>query len=119
MTIHLRTVMDQRGDAIEYCWYCSQGCYSQSLEAEPASDTFERGGAYPCGEESDSPDYCEMCSDPVGNPLTADGEAYVREYVFDVLGTGSTPWHYDNKESRMRAEALRAEYSYLFRTEEA
>ena len=135
MRIHLRTITDNQGDAIEYAWYCSRSCYLTSLEREPVSETFEEGGAYPCGSEHDYPDYCATCGDPIGNPLTAEGEAYVREYVSGVLEPlreawqalridGSTrltfPAYVDctlAPETLNRVRALEAEYSYLWRDE--
>src|SRR4051812_37891864 len=121
--IHLRTVTDESGDTIDLAWYCSQTCYADSLREDPPSDTFEEGGAYPCGSEHDSPDYCATCGDPVGNPLTDDGASYVREYVSDVLapnplGQGSC-YPFANETAKQRAEALKAEYSYLFTEDES
>lgn len=81
MSIHLRVITDESGDTIDYAWYCSRPCWLESLADEPISETFEEGGAYPCGAESDSPDFCAHCGDPVGNPLTDDGVNYTRELI--------------------------------------
>lgn len=110
MTIHLRTQTDSRGDAVEHNWYCSRFCYALSLDQEPPTDPgedgrvyegLETGGAWPCGAEHDLPDFCVTCETPIGNPLTTDGEEYVREHVRD-WGDIAAP--------------LRREYAYLFET---
>lgn len=80
MTIHLREATDGRGDLVELYWYCSRACYQDSF-ARPYSVQLTTGGAYPCGEESDSPDFCAQCGEPVGNPLTTDGLEYLRELI--------------------------------------
>lgn len=82
--IHLRCITDDRGDTVDYAWFCSQGCYSQSLRDDPPTVTFEEGGAYPCGAEHDTPDFCAVCGTPVGNPLTDEGYADVREWLADL-----------------------------------
>jgi len=112
MGTYLRTETDSRGDAVDYSWYCSEVCYSDSLRKEPPTETFERGGRYPCGAESDSPDYCATCGAPVGNPLTDEGERYVREYVLDVDGA------YRDAESVTRRTALKAEYPWIFEAQD-
>jgi hypothetical protein len=98
VTIHLRTITDDSGDAVDNVWYCCDSCYSVSFRSDPESATFERGGAYPCGSESDSPDACGTCGLPVGNPLTSEGEAYTRE----LIGSGTS-----------FGRKLAQEYSYL------
>jgi hypothetical protein len=143
MTIHLRTETDHCGDAVDYHWYCSGGCYDASFipdcpkccqpvwdlpfgsklakcwgcgtafetMTDDDDDKLEIGGAYPCGAESDSPDYCATCEAPIGNPLTSEGEQYVREYVCDVLSTDPED---ESTEHIARAGELAREYAYLF-----
>jgi len=88
--IHLRTETDSCGDAVDYQWFCCPWCYLESLAEIPAPepgpddrvrDGLEEGGAYPCGAESDSPDFCARCESPVGNSLTDAGEAYAGELI--------------------------------------
>ena len=88
--IYLRTETDRYGDAVDYQWFCCRSCYLASLAEIPAAepgrddrvrDGLEEGGAYPCGAESDSPDFCAQCETPVGNPLTDEGAAYTGELV--------------------------------------
>ncbi len=115
--IHLRTVTDERGDAIENLWFCSNICYNDSFSKYPITEAdendrvisgVEKGGAYPCGSEHDLPDYCATCSKPIGNPLTSEGEKYVREFVLSEISK-------DNPNiPQVLAEQLKAEYSYLF-----
>lgn len=81
MSIHLRSVNDEIGDVVDLLWYCDRGCYSASFADLPASESVEEGGAYPCGSESDSPDFCARCERPVGNALTSEGEQWVTETI--------------------------------------
>lgn len=79
--IHLRCILDESGDTVDLTWFCSRSCYLDSLRLDPPDACFEEGGGYPCGAESDSPDFCEVCGAPVGNPLTADGLDYAQELI--------------------------------------
>ena len=80
--IYLRCENDSNGDVVENNWYCSETCYRDSLTSRPAvGGALETGGAYPCGSESDSPDFCATCGSPVGNPLTSDGMELVRDWI--------------------------------------
>lgn len=88
MTIYLETVEDERGDAVEHVWYCSSVCAP------------DQASAYPCGSESDSPDYCAACGDAIGNPLTGEGVRYAREL-----------WE---RGDQVQRERLARAYSYLF-----
>ena len=106
--IYLRTETDKFGNAVDYHWYCSSWCYRESLDKIPMTepgpddrvlDGLEEGGAYPCGAEHDSPDYCAQCETPVGNPLTEEGVTYMREFLTVYRGF---PW-----------DDLRAAYPYL------
>lgn len=83
MGIYLRTETDSHGDAVGYRWYCSQSCYTDSFLGGPI-DGLEDGGAYPCGAEHDSPDFCAICEAPVGNPLTDEGYSLIREWLQDL-----------------------------------
>lgn len=119
MGIYLRSIIEDNGDISDYLWYCSQTCYSDSFAKFTADNAnVEKGGAYPCGAEHDSPDYCATCGEPVGNPITDVGEAYVIEYVSDTLLSGadvSTLGMPDDMiEQTHRAYALFNEYGYLF-----
>jgi hypothetical protein len=108
--IHLRTHTDEKGDTVDLSWYCCELCYSRSFKDNPEAETFEKGGAYPGGSEHDLPDFCADCGDPVGNPLTPEGMAYVREFVADRY---DLPY----KEAGCdlaTAIALQNEYSYLW-----
>lgn len=111
--IYLRTITDDSGDTVDLAWYCSHICYSDSLRADPPTKSFEEGGAYPCGAEHDLPDYCATCGAPVGNPLTSEGEAYVRETVRELHDLDGFDTR-DREERIAKAQALREEYSYLF-----
>ena len=83
--IHLREVCDSNGDVVEDLWYCSAFCHSASLVSRPpVLGAIESGGAYPCGAESDSPDFCAECGAPIGNPLTFEGIARVSEWLQDA-----------------------------------
>ncbi len=82
--IHLRCITDSQGDTIDYAWFCSAGCYSQSLRDDPPTVEYEEGGSYSCGAEHDSPDFCAFCESPVGNSLTDEGYSTVREWIADV-----------------------------------
>lgn len=47
---HLRERLAANGDTTEYFYFCSEGCWRDSFDAErlgPESDTFPRGGAAP------------------------------------------------------------------------
>lgn len=122
--IHLRTLTDANGDAVEYLWYCSATCYYDSfvrgigtvVAPMAGSAGVEEGGAYPCGAEHDNADYCATCKAPVGNPLTEEGDAAVTEYVAAVMAP-NPPSHYANAESMARAQSLRSEYGYLWADE--
>jgi hypothetical protein len=52
------------------------------------------------GGEADSPQHCDHCQTFLENPLTSDGEAYVREAVASGNGVNIEEW--------------REYYSYLF-----
>lgn len=110
--IYLRTVCDDSGDVVDYRWFCSEGCYNDHVGQNPSTRNLELGGAYPLGAEHDSPDYCATCSEPVGNPLTTDGEIYVCEYVARVDAESHGPSA--DLEGIERAVRLRAEYPYLW-----
>jgi len=104
--IYLRSVVDSKGDVTEDYWYCGVWCYNASLDRiRPGLFGVEKGGRCPNGAESDSPDYCENCDKPIGNPLTDTGKDYVREFV-------------QSKESQdvpnVLADSLKKEYGYLF-----
>jgi hypothetical protein len=105
LTIHLRSINDSRGDVTDYHWFCSRSCYLDDLAEHEPTETYEEGGAYPCGAEHDSPDFCTRCGDPVGNPLTDEGVSLVREWLRDL------PFRLDpTGTNTARAEALRATY---------
>lgn len=78
--IYLRTVTDGRGDVSDYLWYDSVVCYTADIIDHPERAELE-GGAYPGGAENDTPDYCAHCGDPVGNPLTGEGERFVVDLI--------------------------------------
>lgn len=40
------------------------------------------------GGEADSPQHCDHCGVFLKNPLTADGEGYVREAIYDAMHDG-------------------------------
>lgn len=112
--IYLRTVTDDSGDTVDLLWYHSQTCYSDSFASLPATEPnadgrviggVESGGAYPCGEESDTLDFCAHCGCVVGNPLTDDGTAELPDIVTDLIARGDSP-------SLTRANEIVSEYSY-------
>jgi len=85
--IYLRSENDSNGDVVDLHWYCSETCYAASFDETGRRERgglWETGGAYPGGAESDSPDFCATCERPVGNPLTDDGIATVREWQRDL-----------------------------------
>jgi hypothetical protein len=102
--IYLRTVEDASGDVIEYRWYHSQPCYAESFN-DPKNETIESGGAYPCGAESDTLDYCAHCGCIVGNPLTDYGTAELPGIVTELLKRG-------DDDSIARANEIVSEYGY-------
>lgn len=63
---------------------------------------------WPGGIEHDIPDYCETCGEPVGNPLTEDGEQYTRDIAHDLFWRGRV----------QDASALVAAYGWIFAREE-
>lgn len=94
-----------------YCTDCANEIKWQldfSHEGQP-EHLFDSGdypkGPYPASE-SDTPDHCDSCHVHLENPLTGDGEDYVREALSD--GTGNP---------EVLAE-WRAFYSYLFTEQE-
>ena len=50
------------------------------------SDDYPKGPYYDGGGEADSPNHCGNCSVHLENPLTTDGEEYVKTSVKDALG---------------------------------
>jgi hypothetical protein len=105
MSIHLRTITDESGDTVDYAWFCSRSCYAFSFEAPSLEsvddDHIDEGGASPCGAESDFPDFCATCSNPIRNPLTTEGRRYAQDLIAD--------WHGD---AHVR-DALISEYNLI------
>lgn len=97
MNIYMRTALDSNGDASEYYWYCSYRCYMDDSEAATAPNVEDDGGEWPGGSESDTPDVCAQCGDPIGNPLTDYGIAELARTLYD--------------ERTEYADAMRAEYA--------
>lgn len=63
MATHIRQVTSGDGNLVDIYYFCSEGCWSGSLESLPVSDAVERGGWSPCAE-SDCADYdvyCDTC----------------------------------------------------------
>lgn len=74
--------------------------YGAVNESSYDSDDYPKG-PFPI-EEADTPEHCASCHEFLANPLTADGEVYVREFV--QRGDGNP---------EVLAE-WRKEYAYLF-----
>lgn len=74
------------------CKWCGEQARKQLTDAGKAptdpddessydSDQFPKGPYSNGGGEADSPQHCDMCALFLENPLTPDGDAYVREQV--------------------------------------
>jgi hypothetical protein len=75
------------------------------------SDIWPQGPYSDGGGESDCPEHCDHCGLFLENPLTSDGEAYVKEFVAShQLGKTANPLPC--------AREWRERYAYLF-TEDA
>lgn len=68
------------------------------------SDDFPQGPYSDGGGESDTPQHCDHCAVFLENPLTADGEDYVRYVVQCIVGADVSAW--------------RERYAYLFTEDE-
>ena len=59
---HIRQVTSGDGNIVDVYYFCSAGCYRDSLELLPVSDAVEEGGWSPCSEsDSDWDVYCDVC----------------------------------------------------------
>lgn len=61
------------------------------------SDDYPKGPYPDGGGEADCPQHCAACGEHLENPLTTDGQAYVREAVAEGLkeggkGVAATTW---------------------------
>ena len=73
-----------------YCQLCASGIKAR-LDPPPTpedewtfdSDEYPKGAFDSDYEESDSPDHCASCQIFLKNPLTSDGEAYIRELALE------------------------------------
>lgn len=86
-----------------YCAHCGEGIRRDLTAAGKApanpddessydSDAFPKGPYGDGGGEADSPQHCDACGVFLENPLTPDGDAYVRERVEPYRPDGDTSW---------------------------
>lgn len=52
------------------------------------SDEWPKGAFYDSGGEADSPQHCDHCGIFLENPLTGDGDTYVRDTFREYIETG-------------------------------
>lgn len=87
----------------EDCAFAAQkACRAKGHYSADDSDRWPQGPYADGGGESDSPEHCDHCGIFLENPLTSDGEEYVRLVA--------TPTHAIEK-----VREWREYYSYLFR----
>ncbi len=73
------------GYIFEAAFWCQECTTEIKLDLEPIAEDDRDSSVWPQGpydmarEESDSPDHCDRCQKFLENPLTSDGEAYVKE----------------------------------------
>lgn len=92
-----------------YCPHCAEQIKTHIRETDSGSiragandsDTWPQGPYSNGGGEADTPQHCDTCGVFLENPLTRDGENYVREAM-------------DNSGDKETRETWRAFYSYLF-----
>ena len=59
---HIRQVSSGDGNLIDVYYFCSEGCWRDSLDVLPESEAVERGGWSPCSESDAEGDvYCDVC----------------------------------------------------------
>ena len=59
---HIRQVSSGDGNLIDVYYFCSEGCWRDSLDVLPESEAVERGGWSPCSESDAEGDvYCDTC----------------------------------------------------------
>jgi hypothetical protein len=91
-----------------YVFQAALLCDECGIVAKAGREPDEDSGRYPQGPcsdgggEADSPQHCAVCGEFLENPLTEDGEQYVREAVAE--GTGN----------RLVLQEWRNFYDYLF-----
>lgn len=61
---------------------------NESDESSYDSDDWPKGPYSDGGGEADSPQHCDHCGDFLDNPLTGDGETYVRDAFREYVETG-------------------------------
>ena len=75
-----------------YCEHCAQeiiieleeeAAYGKPIKHYGDSEWYPQGPYMQGGGEADSPQHCDQCRMFLENPLTSDGEKYVREIVGD------------------------------------
>jgi hypothetical protein len=76
------------------------GFTQQQCESSVDSDAIPRGPYSEGGGEADCPKHCDRCGVFLHNPLTPDGEDYVRDAYLNTRGACVAEW--------------RDAYSYLF-----
>jgi hypothetical protein len=76
--------------AAMHCEDCGENyrdaCLSQGILDNGDTDTFPQGPLPYGGGEADCPQHCDTCGVFLGNALTADGLAYVREALRVPVG---------------------------------
>ncbi len=73
-----------------YCEDCGRAIQDQHMAQQGAedSDTYPQGPYPNGGGEADSPQHCGSCGVFLDNPLTGDGESYVRDAFGDYVEIG-------------------------------
>lgn len=74
-----------------YCEDCGHSLLDQRKEYAGAedSDVYPQGPFGEGGGEADTPQHCDSCGVFLDNPLTGDGETYVRDAFNDYVDCGS------------------------------
>lgn len=72
------------------CEDCGEAAKLERREYEGAedSDAYPQGPYGDGGGEADSPQHCDSCGLFLDNPLTGDGDNYVRDAFIDYVETG-------------------------------
>lgn len=76
--------------------------FDNNNESSWDSDDFPKGPYSDGGGEADCPQHCDGCGVHLENPLTSDGESYVKDKVKDGKGNAEV------------LDTWRENYSYLF-----
>lgn len=73
------------------CNHCAMGVCAVSItnpDDRDDSDHWPQGPYSDGGGEADSPQHCDHCGTFLANPLTGDGESYVRDAWREYVETG-------------------------------